>query len=541
MASHGKRQLSFNYGGELPHRTSSLCPTCKRILQAKVFEENGRIWISRNCPEHGETKEVYYESPETYERFRGHSAPAKHVENPNVESLGEKCPFQCGLCSRHKSHTALANIAVTNRCDLRCWYCFYFAKEGQPVYEPSLAQIRRMLAVLKSERPVAPNAIQITGGEPLLRRDLVDVVKSCKQAGFDHIQLNTAGIRLASNPGLAKRLRKAGVNTLYLSFDGTTAAKNPKNHWEIPYILENCRKAHIGVVLVPTIIRGVNDDNLGEIINFALNNTDIVRGVNFQPVSLVGRMPKGQREKARITIPGALEAIEGQTGGAVAERDFYPVPCVHTITELVEAWTGAPQYDFSTHFACGAASYLFLEGDRVIPITRFVDVDGLFKYLTEKAGELRGGGIKPLVALKMLFKIRSFIDAGKQPRGLDTGKLIFNALVRHDYKSLGAFHLKTLYVGMMHFMDLYNYDVERVERCSVHYAMPDGRIVPFCAFNVLPEEYRDKVQREYSIPWGEWKREHGSLERNLYRRDVKKLEAGEAYKRTYSGLRNYFP
>jgi hypothetical protein len=342
-------------------------------------------------------------------------------------------------------------------------------------------------------------------------------------------------------PELVKQIKEAGATTVYLSFDGTTPKTNPKNHYEVPMALENCRKARLGVVLVPTLIRGVNDKDIGNIINFALNNLDVIRAVNFQPVSLVGRMPKHLRDKQRITIPGAIKEIEEQTNGKIAMSDFFPVPCVTPISEFVSALTGQAQYELSIHFACGAATYVFLDGKEVIPITRFVDVEGLTEFLKERAEELRQGKNKFLVTTKVLLKISSFIDKSKQPKNLNLGKLLFNAIIKHDYKSLGKIHHKTLFIGMMHFMDPYLYDQMRVERCDIHYAMPDGRIVPFCSFNVIPELYRDKVQGQYSISWEEWKKRHPNEDLNYkYKRNIKELSSSPIYKKFYEQQFNFF-
>jgi len=448
----------------------------------------------------------------------------------------KKTNFVYDIEVNSKSHSFIGGegILISN--------CFYFAKEGGNVYEPSLKQIREMLRVGREEKPVPPTAIQLTGGNPELRPDLIEIIKICKEEGYDHVQLNTQGTyRLYKDLKFAKEVKKAGVNTIYLSFDGVSKKTNPKNHWEVPYIFNNLRKANLGCVLVPTVIRGINDLELGSIVNFALNNLDIVRGVNFQPVSLVGRMPRDEREKQRITIPGVIKNLEEQTKGIISKEDFYPVPVVRPITRFVEAITGRPQYSLSCHFACGAATYLFLDGDKVIPITRFVDVEGFLEYLDKKAEEIENKKNKYIVALKILFNLKKFIDKKKEPKNLNFYKLLFNALVKHNYKSLGEIHHRSLFIGMMHFQDLYNYDVERVERCVIHYLMPNKKIIPFCTFNVLPEFYRDKVQEEFSIKTEEWeKKNKRKLKDDIYHRDIKKLESGKIYKKTYFNLKNFF-
>ena len=529
------------YKEKLPKKTSSLCPECIKRIPAKVFAEDGKVWIEKKCPEHGKFKEIYFSDVKMYNRFRKFGYDGKSISNPNTEST-KNCPFDCGLCSNHKSQTCLANIAITNRCDLRCWYCFYFAKEGGNIYEPSLSQIREMLRIGKEEKPSPPTAIQLTGGNPELRPDLIDIIKICKEEGYDHIQLNTQGTYIfQKDVRFAKEIKKSGVNTIYLSFDGVSKKTNPKNHWEVPYIFRNFRKANLGTVLVPTVIKEINDREIGSMVNFALNNLDIVRGVNFQPVSLVGRMPRKDREKQRITIPEVIKNLEEQTKGAILKKDFYPVPTVRPITRFVEAITGKPEYSLSCHFACGAATYLFLDGEKVIPITRFLDVEGFLEYLDEKAEEIENRKNKYLVASKILFNLRRFIDKEKEPKDLNFFKLIFNVLAKHDYNSLGKIQHKSLFIGMMHFQDLYNYDIERVERCVIHYLMPNKKIIPFCTFNVLPDFYRDKVQEEFSLPVKEWEKiNKKKLKDDIYHRDTKKLESGSIYKETYNNLKSFF-
>ncbi len=519
-------------GINLIRKTQSICPECNRILPAFVFERDHKVFMTKTCPEHGETEELYFGDYDMYMQFSTYWSDGKGTHAPNVKIENCQCPANCGLCSNHLSHTGLSNIIVTNRCDLTCWYCFFYVKkglEGAYVYEPTQDQITMMARALKAERPVPGNSVQITGGEPTLRDDLPEIIKIIKREGVDHIQLNTNGINIALHPELAKIYKDAGVSNLYMSFDGVTAKTNPKNHWEAPYAIDACRKAHLGVVLVPTVIKSINDHELGGIIDFAKTNIDTVRAVNFQPVSLTGRMSKNEREKYRITIPDCVHRIEDQTNGEVTADSWFPVPSCSPITHFIEAVTKKPQYELSIHFACGAGTYVYLDNNKkLVPISKFVDVRGLTEYLDEKSEEINSGRNRWITLATSATKIMSFIDKEKQPEGLNMGKMLFDALVRHDYSAIGQFHLKSLFLGMMHFQDKYNQDEERLQRCDIHYLTPDLRIIPFCSFNVIPEWYRDRVQKKFGVPVEEWEKQTGEkLEAKLYRGELRKVRPGQ--------------
>ena len=527
--------------------TMTVCPECKLIIKGTIYKDGDNVMIRKYCPEHKWTIEKYWEDYDMYMKMRRYNYFGRGFDNPNVitPTKGANCPFDCAMCERHKSHTGLANVVVTNRCHLSCWYCFFYAKEGEAIYEPSLDELDKLFKNLRGQKPIPANALQITGGEPTLHPRIVEIIEKAKEDGFDQIQLNTTGINIGNNPELAVKLRHAGVSTLYMSYDGVSARANPKNHWEIPATLDACRKSGISVVLVPTVIRTINDHELGAMINFALNNIDIVRAVNFQPVSLVGRMPTRMREKQRISIPGAIKLIEEQTNGVIAKDDWASVPYIGGISKFIEALSGEYKYDLSIHFACGAGTYLFLDSDnKIIPVSRFLDLEGLMEHIQNTVNEMDGKSKieKRIMALKSLVGFRKFIDKKYQPKSVNFSKLLMSVLMKHDFASVGQFQMKSVFLGMMHFQDEYTYDIHRVEKCDIHYAQPDGEVLPFCTFNVFPEIYRDKIQRQYSIPATEWEKNHHNwnYSSDKYVRDVKKLSSTEAYRRTYGRMIDYF-
>lgn len=512
--------------------TKSICPECLsvgkvNILNAIVYEKDNKIFIKKQCKMHGNFEEIYWGDAELYHSAEKFANTGLKILNPNVSNPRKSCPTKCGLCEEHESHTGLANVVVTNRCNLNCWYCFFYAKEGSRIYEPDMETIRKMFRVLRKEKPVATEAVQITGGEPTLRDDLIDIIKTAREEGFMNILLNTNGIEISRNPELAERVKKAangGHVILYMSFDGISRKTNPKNYYEIPRVIKNARKANLNIVLVPTIIKGVNDHEIGDIIKFALANNDVIRGVNFQPVSLVGKMPRDERERRRITIPDVIKRIEEQTGGAVARSDFFPVPSTAILTEFMEALFNTHKYRLSTHFACGMATYVFIDNDSIVSLPTFFDLKGFFDYLQKLEEEVKESRLniagRGIAIVKALRRISEFIDEKTIPENLDLKKILLSSFFRGSYQELEGINKGSLFIGMMHFQDAYNYDIDRVKKCSVHYALPDERIVPFCAFNVIPELYRDKVQEKFSIAGEEWEYNTGKkLSKDKYKRD----------------------
>ncbi len=528
-------------------RTKTVCPECKLIIDGTIYRDGDYVMIRKECEDHGWTIEKYWEDYDMYMKMRNYNYFGRGFDNPNYisDNKGVNCPFDCGMCERHKSHTGLANVVITNRCHLSCWYCFFYAKEGEPIYEPSVAELRKIFHNLRSQKPIPSNALQITGGEPTMHPNIIEVIEAAKEEGFDQIQLNTTGINIAHNPDIAYKIRRAGAGTLYMSFDGVSKRANPKNHWETPMALDAVKKAKISVVLVPTLIRTVNDHEMGSIINFALNNWETVRAVNFQPVSLVGRMPTRLREKQRITIPGAIKQIEEQTNGVIGKEHWFSVPYIGGINKFIEALSGGYGYDMSIHFACGAGTYVFLDTDnKIIPITEFLDAEAFIESLQKGARQMEGKSriVRKAIALKTLFGMSKFINKAKQPKSVDVKKMLMSIFLKKDFASVGKLQMRTMFLGMMHFQDEYTYDIHRVEKCDIHYAMPNGEVLPFCTFNVFPEVYRDKIQKQYSTPSKEWQDTHSdwAYSEDKYMRNVKELEAHPLYRKMYGEMTDYF-
>ncbi len=539
-------------GEKLVRTTQSICPYCQRLLPAIIFEREGKMYIRKECPEHGEFEDLYFGDAKTYYRFLKYAEEGRGTYS--YVPVSAPCPFSCGLCGMHKNHTALANLVVTNRCDLSCWYCFFYAEKMGYVYEPSIEEIRRQIRQVARQNKTL--AVQITGGEPLMRDDLVEIVKALKEEGVRHIQLNTEGIPLAEvyrkDPELAikwaRELREAGVNTVYMSFDGVRPRTNPKNHWDIPFIFEAFRKSGMtSVVLVPTVIKTINDHELGDIIRFAGIHMDIVRGVNFQPVSLTGRMKKHEVRRFRITIPDAINLIEEQTNGEIKRESWFPVPVAAKFAKFVEAITKKEQFVMANHIACGAATYVFVDRDRegnvkhFIPITDFFNVEEFVKYMDDMREKLEKSGkaMTYLHMVRLAKDIREFVIEKNLPLGTSMTKMLLNIFVRRNYDALGELHYHMLFLGMMHFMDQYNYDVQRVMRCNIHYTNPDGRVIPFCAYNVLNDIYRDHILKQYRISLDEWKKQYKGHKYGVsdkYVPNIKELKKHPLYWKTYKGF-----
>jgi uncharacterized radical SAM superfamily Fe-S cluster-containing enzyme len=339
-----------------------------------------------------------------------------------------------------------------------------------------------------------------------------------KEAGFSHIQLNTNSIKLAESADFCRQLKEAKVNTIYMSFDGVTKETNPWIEFNKKAI-ENLRKVNLKVVLVPVLIGDKNVHEAGKIVKFAIDNMDIIRGINFQPVSFCGRITKikdEKREKQRVDYVMMMEAIEKEFKGKISRDDFYPVPFVFPISKLIELLKGETQVEFTAHPGCGGATYIFVDGDKIIPVTRFIDVEGLLEFIN-KESEIKGPLKKLRIVAAFLKNVDKFVDYSKAPAGFDLKKLLKDAAIGGSYDSLRGFHYKSLFIGSMWFQDAFNLNVDRLERCVIHYTTLEG-IVPFCTYNGLG--IGEKIREKHSLTIKEWEKKTGKKIKDDLRKDV---------------------
>jgi uncharacterized radical SAM superfamily Fe-S cluster-containing enzyme len=495
----------------LPKTTRSLCPECTRLIDARIFEEDGRVVMEKSCQEHGPFRDIVYSDAQLYLKMEQWSfGDGRGLSNPVVTNA-QSCPEDCGLCNMHTSHTGLANVDLTNRCNLTCPVCFANANAAGYLYEPDIEHIRRMLQALRDEKPVAGRIVQFSGGEPTIHPRFLEILRMAKDMGFSHTQVATNGLKFQSLE-FAQQCKEAGLHTLYLQFDGTCdevyRRTRGESLWEKKLAcIENVRKAGLKIVYVPTIVKGLNDHQIGDIVRIALENIECSSGISFQPVAFTGRIARAELEAKRFTLSDFAHAMEQQTGITDTFRDWFPLSCVTPFSKLLSALRGEMTTHLSCHPHCSLGTYLFVDRNKkATPVTRFIDVGPMLQEMDMLARKAAPKKIKFFSKLSAWNTLRKFFHEERAPEGL-TFNLFLQTLqgmtdkrYGRGEKEEGGFTYRTLMVAGMHFMDSYNYDVERVKRCVIHYAAPNGLIYPFCAYNSGPV-FRERIEKAFSIPF----------------------------------------
>jgi len=494
----------------LPKTTQSLCPECTRVIDARLFEENGRVMMEKNCAQHGDFKDTVWSDVRLYLKAEQFTfGDGRGLLNPAVTDA-TKCPDDCGLCSMHTSHTGLANIDLTNRCNLTCPVCFANANVQGYLYEPDFETVKGMLQRLRDEKPVAGRIVQFSGGEPTLHPQFMEICAAARDMGFSHVQAATNGI-LLSELGFARQAKEHGLTTLYLQFDGTCDEIYQRTRGESLYatklkVIENARAVGMKIVFVPTIVKGVNDQEIGKILQLALDNIDVITAIVYQPVTFTGRINRNELAAKRFTATDVAHALEDQTGLLDSYGDWFPLACVTPFSNLLSAMRGEPVTTLTCHPHCSLGTYLFVDeqSKKAVPVTRFLDVPAMLNDMERIAAKTARARVKFFHKLDAWNTLRKHFKPEFAPPGLDFTRFL-QTLQGFTDKKLGRdgmdgkFSYRTLLVSSMHFMDSYNYDIERVKRCVIHYSAPDGLIYPFCAYNSGPV-FREKVERKYSVP-----------------------------------------
>jgi len=490
---------------DLPKTVETLCPECRAIILGRYYVADGAVWIEKTCPEHGYFSDKINSDVTLYLRgTRAGWQDERGVFEPQVRGA-VACPSDCGLCARHHSASCLAQIDLTNRCNLRCPICFANAAASGYVAEPDYEMVVEMLLTLRQQRPYPATAIQFTGGEPTLHPDFLRIISTAGRLGFTHIQIATNGLRLADRD-FARRAAEAGLHTLYLQFDGLDdgiyrrTRGRPLLEQKLACI-ENCREFEIKVCLVPTIVNNCNRDQVGPIFHFAVDNADVISAISYQPVAFTGRISPQQRRQMRYTL-GDLARDLSAASGADPYRDFFPLSVIAPLSRIMQTLDGKPKIRPSCHSDCAFGTYFFVTPDKqAVPIPRLFDIERLFGSFNElalKIARQRPDGranwrdrLALLAAFVGSYNWRQFDRRISPLTFMHTLRGMTNK--RYGRGAAGRRTFRTLMAAGMHFMDAYNYDVERVKRCVILYSTPDG-VYPFCTINGGPE-YRPYIER----------------------------------------------
>jgi len=433
-------------------------------VDAQIIITDGRVIMRKKCPVHGRFEALMSSDAEMYLNSLPYNKPGLSPLEFSTEVVSG-CPQDCGLCPDHKQHTCLALIEVTSHCNLNCPICF---ADSQPGFNLSLAQVERMIDRF-IELEGNPEVIQFSGGEPTLHPDILPMLRIASEKGIQMVMLNTNGIRIAQDDRFLARLADVRP-TIYLQFDGFTEKAHEllrgKNILPIKLkVLDRLAQARLDVVLVPTIEKSVNHDQIGDIVKFGIKHPAVC-GIAFQPVTYAGRFGAFDPLN-RETIPDVIHGIAEQTNGMLMESDFIPVPCCHP--------------------TCRSATYVYIENGKMTPLPRVLEVDKYLDYVVNRT--------LPEIRPEILKALEGLWSASSIPGRASTAARFRSACC--DLPFLGrAKHLKkhVFTIVIQDFGDAYTMDLNVLHKCCIGELIPDGRIIPFCAYNSLG--YREQVRSE---------------------------------------------
>jgi uncharacterized radical SAM superfamily Fe-S cluster-containing enzyme len=488
--------------------TQSLCPECLVLVPAKIIERGGRVYFRKRCRAHG-LREDFVSSDVRWWDRTDDSLPGKIPAAFGVEPrLG--CPYDCGLCTDHEQHTCIGLLEINSACNLECPMCF--ASSGPGGSHLSVAECRQAIDRLV-EVEGRPEILQLSGGEPTIHPQFLDIWRYACDQPIDIVMINTNGVRLAHDAALVEALAERRTRTeIYLQFDGFDDAGCRTLRGESLVetklrAVERLGEAGLRVILVATVQPGVNDQELGRLVEFGLQRP-WVTGVSFQPACYVGRHLLPAELERRVTFPDVLQGICAQSAasaaGAWVESDFAPLPCAHP----------------NAH----ALAYAYRRDGACLPLARFVDLDnhidllaGRITFNRERARELVGeylsrlacgGGDCGCADASQFVQLASSANgrgattprAGEsRPQAPGRGELfgirLSEGLSERDERLAEEFFRRALAeelgpedvfrITTTSFMDAYNFDVRQEMKSCVHFVLPSGHLVPFSAYNLL--------------------------------------------------------
>ena len=454
---------------DLP-RTESVCPECLRRIPARRVREGTDVYLIKTCPEHGESRSIIWRGHPDYGSWFATKPPNHPAVAQTASDKG--CPWDCGLCPEHAQRTCCVLLEVTARCDLRCPICFASSGESAAP-DPSFEAIGSWFHLLRENAGMCN--IQLSGGEPTLRDDLPEIIALGRDMGFTFFQLNTNGLRLAADPAYARQLKDAGLCTVFLQFDGLdddvyrtmrgTALVEKKER-----TIANCAEAELGVVLVPTLVPGVNTDQVGQIIDYAIKGLPYVRGVHFQPISYFGRYPAAPSDEDRYTLPELMRDVEEQTGGRIPIGSLRPAGCEHTLCSF-------------------SGDYLLMPDGSVRPLA----ASGESRSCCDRGEGAAEERQRSFVARRWSVAAGSTGCCGTANGASDDASP--NPMAAWD-ELIDRLRTHAFTITSMAFQDAWNLDLERLRNCCLHIVGPNGTIVPFCSYNLTDSSGRALHRRD---------------------------------------------